>query len=104
MPVDTDSYEDSLSKKVYSLEKFKDGINLVFIGRFAEIKGVENLINIFERLSKKHKNLNLILCGEGPLKKKYEEMLKNAQIPNSRYLFTGFISKEEKNQSMNLQT
>jgi len=23
-------------------------------------------------------------------------MLKNAQIPNSRYLFTGFISKEEK--------
>jgi len=96
MPVDTDSHEDSMSKKVYSLEKFIGGFNIVFIGRFAEIKGVENLINIFQRLSKKHKNLNLILCGDGPLKKKYEEMLENAQIPNSRYLFTGFISKEEK--------
>ena len=96
MPVDTDSYEDSLSKRIHSLEKFKDGYNIVFIGRFAEIKGVENLINIYQRLSKKHKNLNLILCGEGPLRKKYEQTLKNAQIPNTKYLFTGFISKEQK--------
>ena len=42
---------------------------LLFIGRFAEEKGIELLMEIFENISQKIENVILVFVGEGPLEK-----------------------------------
>jgi len=47
-------------------EKFSNNITFGFAGRFSKEKGIEYLIDAFYLLSKKNKNIKLLLAGDGP--------------------------------------
>lgn len=50
-------------------KKQKNNINLLFIGRLEEQKGVYQLIEVWKKLRKEYSNINLQVVGKGPLDK-----------------------------------
>lgn len=68
--------------------------NIVYIGRIEKRKGVKYLIDAFATLAKNDNDINLIIAGEGPLRKKLELYVLNFKIP--RVTFLGHISDTEK--------
>ena len=73
-------------KKSLKLDK-KDFV-LLFVGRLAEEKNIEFLLNCQKELIKKNKNIKLIIVGDGPDKEKYEEYSKELGI-DKNVIFTG---------------
>ncbi len=58
------------------INRFDDGkINLLFVGRLDERKGIFVLLEAFEKLSKRFKDLRLLVVGEGPLEGKVRQFL-----------------------------
>lgn len=59
--------------------------NFVFghVGRFTEQKNHELIIELFERVHKTHKDTKLILIGNGPLRKKIENVVYSKGLNNS---------------------
>lgn len=72
--------DEILSNKLIGI---KDKIIISFFGRFAEKKGVENLIEVFSKLLKNYPQCHLLICGQGPLLSDYESLLKKFKIKNS---------------------
>jgi len=76
-------------------DKFKKFSNLdkenyiIYAGRLEKAKGVETLINYFQKFYSKNKNLKLYLIGEGPLKNKVLNL--------EGIVYKGLVSEEEKN-------
>ncbi|MDD5144719.1 MAG: glycosyltransferase family 4 protein [Candidatus Pacebacteria bacterium] len=65
------------------IEKYLDGkINILFLGRIEERKGLIYLIRALKILNKKHSNLRLIVAGEGPLKEECREWAQNNGLNN----------------------
>jgi len=96
MAVDSDTYENLKTKKYPELESIKNNFNLLFIGRFAEIKGVEYLLKLFKLISDKYPNINLILGGDGNLINDYKNLINELQIDKDKVIFTGYVDKELK--------
>jgi phosphatidylinositol alpha-mannosyltransferase len=69
--IDLDQFKPDIPK----LAKFDDGrINILFLGRIEERKGLIYLLMAYKLLQEKHSNLRLIIVGDGPLEgecKKY---------------------------------
>ena len=85
-------------KQVNSLRKTlklsKKDFIILFVGRLAEEKNIEFLINSQKELLKKHNNIKLLIVGDGPDKEKYEKLSKKLNISDS-VIFTGKASWEE---------
>jgi len=65
------------------IEKFIDEkINILFLGRLEERKGLIYLLKAYKILSQKDKNIRLIIVGEGPLKKEYQNWVKENKLEN----------------------
>ncbi|PIV43009.1 MAG: hypothetical protein COS26_01295 [Candidatus Nealsonbacteria bacterium CG02_land_8_20_14_3_00_40_11] len=74
---------EEFNPKVPRLKKFSDGkINILFLGRIEERKGLIYLIRAFKILSKSHPNLRLIVVGEGPLKDDCQKWVENNKLEN----------------------
>ncbi len=69
----------------------KKGINLLYTGRISKDKNLDILIEAYEKVLKKKKDINLIFVGDGP----YLEELRKKFSEESRILFTGEIPHEE---------
>jgi glycosyltransferase involved in cell wall biosynthesis len=65
-----------------------DDLVIISVGSLVAHKGHQSLLNAIKILSKKHKNLRLMIVGDGPLRSKLEAYAKNLQI-SSRIVFTG---------------
>lgn len=78
--------EKCIPKKMYNRECKE----ILHIGRFSEQKNHEMLINSVSKILKKHKNIKLILCGEGELKKSIEDEVIKMGIA-SQVIFRGLI-------------
>ena len=59
------------------INKSKDRIEITYIGRMIEEKGVLKLISAFKQLEKKYKNIELNLAGSGSILQKIIEANKN---------------------------
>ncbi|MGB9720703.1 MAG: glycosyltransferase family 4 protein [bacterium] len=70
-----------------------DGNFMLFVGRHVERKGVHILIEAFKQIHKEIPH-NLIIVGDGPERKNWENMVKNYEL-TERIKFTGWISKAE---------
>ena len=86
-------FEENISKEeVQNLRKrldlSKKDFVILFVGRLAEEKNVEFLINSQKNLNKEYKNIKLIIVGDGPDKDKYEK-LSNSLGPSNNIIFTG---------------
>ena len=67
--------------KVPKIKRFKDGkINILFVGRIEERKGLIYLLKAYKILQKKFKNLRLIIVGEGELKEDCEIFAKENNL------------------------
>ena len=86
-----------ISKLVsYAVDKMnKSHTNLLFVGRFAEKKGVEKLLYIFKNVLNDFPKANLYLAGSGPLLSEYKELVSNLGIHNS-VEFLGYVNSTEK--------
>jgi phosphatidylinositol alpha-mannosyltransferase len=66
---------------VPKLKKFSnDKINILFVGRIDERKGLIYLLKAYRILTKKFKNLRLIVVGEGELKKDCQDYVKKHNL------------------------
>lgn len=77
-----------------SLKISKKDFVILFVGRLAEEKNVEFLINANKTLSKKHPNVKLIIVGDGPDKEKYEELSREIG-QEKNIIFTGKVSWDD---------
>jgi phosphatidylinositol alpha-mannosyltransferase len=69
---------NSQSKKI---KKFLDGkINVLFVGRIEERKGLIYLLKAYQILTRKFPNLRLIIIGEGELKKECQDFVRKHNL------------------------
>lgn len=73
---------------------FKQEKLIIFSGKYIKRKGIIYLLQAFKNLSKKYKNLGLVLIGDGPEKVKYQKFVHQNKIKSKVYL-TGFINQKE---------
>lgn len=86
-------FEENIDKKQLknlqkSLDLSKRDFVILFVGRLAEEKNVEFLINSHKDLIDKKLNVKLIIVGDGPDKEKYEQLAVNLGIEKD-VIFTG---------------
>ncbi|QQG38511.1 MAG: glycosyltransferase family 4 protein [Candidatus Woesearchaeota archaeon] len=91
-------YTSSLSSKDTNKIKVikrvnKKIINLLFVGRLAEEKGITYLIDAFNELNKKYK-LTLTLLGQGPLEKEIKQKVEKLGLENKINIL-GYVSLKE---------
>ena len=72
----------------------KNDFVLLFVGRLAEEKNVEFLLNSEKNLVKKYKNIKLVIVGDGPDKDNYEKLSSKLGIAEN-VIFTGKAAWEE---------
>lgn len=79
-------------KKTLRLNK-KDFV-ILFVGRLAEEKNIEFLLESQKEINKKYKNIKLLIVGDGPDKEQYEELAKSLNIEKTT-IFTGKTAWDE---------
>ncbi|MDP1538707.1 MAG: glycosyltransferase family 4 protein [bacterium] len=85
---------NEFNPKVPKIKKYLDGkINILFLGRIEERKGLIYLLRALKILNKKFPNLRLIVVGEGPLKPECQEWAKKNKLQN--VVFEKPISQKE---------
>ena len=83
---------EEFNPSVPEIKKFKDDkINILFVGRIEERKGLIYLLKAYKKLEKKYSNLRLIIIGKGPLKENCEIYIKDNNLKN--VVFEGQITK-----------
>jgi len=88
--IDLEKFNPHLPK----IRKFLDDkINILFLGRIEERKGLIYLLKAYEILTKKFSNLRLIIVGEGPLRNDLENWVKINKLTN--VIFEGEISESK---------
>ena len=92
-------YKENINQK--EVEELKKSLHLskkdfviLFVGRLAEEKNVEFLIESQKELVRKYKNIKLLIVGDGPDKEKYEKYTKSLEIEEN-VIFTGKASWED---------
>ncbi len=79
--------------QVPKIKKFSDGkINILFLGRIEERKGLIYLLKAFKILEKNFSNLRLIVVGEGPLKTDLQNWVEKNKLKN--VVFEGEVKEK----------
>jgi len=88
--VDLDRYADA-----EPFEELRDGtINILFVGRFEERKGLIHLLKAYHRLRKRHVDARLLVVGTGPKAREYRRYVGLRQIRDVEFL--GRVSDDDK--------
>lgn len=85
---------ENINELKKSLKIDKKDFVLLFVGRLAEEKNIEFLLESHKELVKKHKNIKLVIVGDGPDKEKYEELSKELGLAKN-VIFTGKTAWED---------
>lgn len=86
-------YEENIDPKEVknlrkSLDISKKDFIILFVGRLAEEKNIEFLIQSQKNLVKYNKDIKLLIVGDGPDKEKYEDLAKSLNLQEN-VIFTG---------------
>ena len=92
-------YKENINQKDVDELRKQLGINkrdfvILFVGRIAEEKNIEFLIKAHVDLIKEHKNIKLLIVGDGPDKDTYEKLAKDLGL-GKHVIFTGKAAWEE---------
>ena len=77
----------SIRSKVIPERNNKSLIKLVFVGRLSYQKGLDRVLNLFSNI----KNIEFIIIGEGPQRKKLEDFVKKNKLQKKNYFFMGLF-------------
>lgn len=80
---------------VNNAEKSSETLNLLFVGRLAEKKGVTYLLNAMAKLIVNGHSVHLDLLGDGPLLEDIQKEVKQLSL-ESHVNFQGFVNGEDK--------
>jgi len=84
---------ERFNSKNKKIKKFLDGkINLLFVGRIEERKGLIYLLKAYLILKQKYRNIRLIVAGDGPEKENCEKFVKENNLKD--VIFLGSVEKE----------
>ena len=86
--------ENEIEEIRKELKISKDDFVVMFVGRLAEEKNLEFLLEAEEELAKKHKNVKLLIVGSGPDYEKFIEWTMNKKLEKN-IIFTNAIPWEE---------
>jgi phosphatidylinositol alpha-mannosyltransferase len=88
--VDLDRFADA-----EPFEELRDGtVNILFVGRFEERKGLIHLLRAYHRLRKRHVDARLLIIGSGPKQREYRRFVGLRQIRDVEFL--GRVSDDAK--------
>ena len=88
--IDLEEFNPSVGK----IKKYGDGkINILFLGRIEERKGLVYLLRAVRDLNKKQSNLRLIVAGSGPLEKDCRAWVRSNKLKN--VVFEGEIKEKD---------
>ena len=77
------------------IEALRDGtLNILFVGRFEERKGLTHLLKAYHRLRKRHVDARLLVIGDGPKRREYRRFVGLRGIRDVEWL--GRVSDDEK--------
>ena len=96
MAVDSETYNSFTDLQYKEYENLNENFNILFLGRFAEIKGVDYLLKLFQLINIKYPKVNLILGGDGNLLNEYKNQIKKLKINEENITFTGYVDKRLK--------
>jgi len=71
-----------------------DRVNILFVGRFEERKGLTHLLQAYHRLRKRHVDARLLIIGSGPKQREYQRFVGLRQIRD--VMFLGRVSDDAK--------
>lgn len=80
---------NNFKKKYYLKEKV-----VLHFGRLSHEKNIDILIKSFQNLTKKHKNISLLIIGDGPAKTRLITLTKKLKL-EKQVVFTGFIDHQK---------
>ena len=69
----------------------KEDVILLYVGRIDESKGCDSLVEAMSGIIRKHRNIRLIVAGDG----NYKLCLKRVGLNCARIMFTGYVSHEQ---------
>ncbi len=81
-----------LLKKQYNIAE--SDFVILFVGRLAQEKNIEFLLNAQVLLQKKYPELKLLVVGDGPDHEKYEKIVKKNKLVE-KIIFTGAVPRDE---------
>lgn len=84
--VDTNQFTPNVSSM---LGESDDTINLLYVGRLEQRKGVAYLVQAFSRIEKQYPQVQLLIGGDGPERDTLERMV--AQLGLTRVRFLGYV-------------
>ena len=92
-------YEENISEKDKNELRKHLGITkkdfiILFVGRLAEEKNIEFLIESLKDLNNNYSNIKLLIVGDGPDKEKYEMFAKEKGL-DKEVIFTGKIASDD---------
>lgn len=90
--VDLEEYEKK-SEDFLNMYNLRNKKIILAVGRLTEDKGFNHLIKAFKIVSKKIKNINLVIIGGGRLRNTLEEIAEKEKIKNN-VIFTGNITED----------
>lgn len=91
---DVTKYSKEIEVLKQKLGYTSDNVILVFVGRLIQAKDVESILKALEIVSKEHKELRLLIVGDGPLKIELESQVNELDI-NRFVHFYGAVNYNE---------
>lgn len=97
-PVDVQLYESKLQEKGKILTDLQLKYNfgdkkILFVGRLVDRKGLNHLLEAYSVIFSRHKDVSLIILGDGDKRKVYEKFCRENRL--SKVFFMGFLQQEE---------
>ncbi len=94
-PINIGEIHKFSKEKVNILRKVNSKFKIISVGRLVKQKNFSNLIKAFYIVQKKFNNCHLIICGEGPERKKLKEIVNSLDI-NKYVTFLGEVQNPYK--------
>lgn len=91
---DVNKLKQSKIQELKNKYELNDSFVILYVGRLAEEKNIEFIINNQYSLLKKYPNLKLLIVGNGPDMEKYKKLCKKNKIESST-IFTGAVPRDD---------
>lgn len=96
--IDIDKFRNKISQKEKAELLSKHGISddnvLVYVGRVAEEKNIQEIISFFPYLNEDMRNIKLLIVGGGPYLENLKQFVSDLNIPE-RVKFAGMVPPDE---------